>query len=199
MAGLASEVCLGRRTVAASGCEWSRKPAPFFAAAVAPVATGAVNHGMNASLFHCALALVVAAGVAGCTATRARTVEIDSPPHSRVALTSSAWTLTALNGEPVSVPAGAAAPSIHFDPATLRVSGNAGVNRFSGQYSLQGASLTFGPLVATKMAGPEELNRLEIRFLQALEGTNRWRTEGDSLEFLAGERVVAHFAKLPGR
>jgi heat shock protein HslJ len=154
---------------------------------------------MHANLFRAAVASLVLALATGCVAMRARTVEIDSPPHSPAVLTASAWSLSELNGQPVTVPAGASAPNIRFDRQSMRASGNAGVNRFNGSYSLQGDSLTFSPLAVTKMAGPEELNELETRFLQALQETNRWRLEGDSLQFLAGERVVARFSKLPGR
>ena len=37
-----------------------------------------------------------------------------------------------------------------------RASGWAGVNRFTGSYALEGATLTIGPLAMTRMAGPPE-------------------------------------------
>ena len=51
----------------------------------------------------------------------------------------------------------------------LRVSGFAGVNRYFGTVTLDGANIKFGPLGATRMAGPQPLMTQETRFFQAIE------------------------------
>lgn len=101
-----------------------------------------------------------------------------------------------VDGAPVTVPEGRARPTLIFDGETGRVSGLAGVNRFGGPYAADGGSLKFGPLVATKMAGPPALNDLETRYLAALERTSGWRIDQDELVLLAGEQVVARFTAM---
>jgi heat shock protein HslJ len=95
----------------------------------------------------------------------------------------------------VDATAGAPAPSLRFDGAAARATGFAGVNRYAGEYLLDGARLTFGPAVLTKMAGPPERMDLERRFTAALAATTRWRIRERQLELLAGDDyVLAKFA-----
>ena len=118
--------------------------------------------------------------------------------NSGLTLTGPVWTLVALGERPVEVSAGAAAPSLQFDGATSRASGYAGVNRYNGEFMLDGARLTFGPAVLTKMAGPPERMDLERRFTAALAATTRWRIRERHLELLAGDDyVLAKFAAGP--
>lgn len=109
------------------------------------------------------------------------------------ALTARTWSLTSLAETPVSVAVERSRPTLAFDPQQKRASGLAAVNRFSGIYSIEGATLRFGPLLATKMARAAELNELETRYRRALEQTDGWRIEGNSLVLLSGERVPARF------
>jgi heat shock protein HslJ len=104
------------------------------------------------------------------------------------------WSLLALDGSPVMVPTERARPSLVFEAKDQRVSGMAGVNRFGGPYKADTGMLKLGPLLATKMAGPPELNELETRYLRTLERTAGWRINGTDLELLAGDRVLARFA-----
>jgi heat shock protein HslJ len=50
-----------------------------------------------------------------------------------------------------------------------RVHGSGGVNRFAGEYALDGDRLSLGPLAATRMAGSPEANQAELDFFAALE------------------------------
>lgn len=56
---------------------------------------------------------------------------------------------------------------LEFD-ADGKVHGNAGCNRFFGEYTLNQGKLIFGPLGATRMACPEPANSFELSFLDAL-------------------------------
>lgn len=104
------------------------------------------------------------------------------------------WVLVELEGQPVKVAEERGRPTLRFDPKDPRVSGMGGVNRYGGGYAIEGAALKFGPLMATKMAGPPEQNALETRFLWVLEATTSWRlARSGELELLAGTRVVARF------
>ena len=62
-----------------------------------------------------------------------------------------------------------------------RVTGDAGVNRFGGSYRIDGAEIELGPLVSTRMAGPEAAMRQERDFLAALSGRRPFAIDGEAL------------------
>jgi heat shock protein HslJ len=64
----------------------------------------------------------------------------------------------------------AGAPTLVLSTATgqRRASGLAGCNHFAGPYSLKGGELSFGPLVATRMACGGARGELEHAYLDAL-------------------------------
>ncbi len=99
-----------------------------------------------------------------------------------------AWSLCDLGGAPVPPPA----PTLSFDEAD-RVHGNAGVNRFGGTISIEGASIRFGPLMSTRMAGPPERMELEQRYLKALDAADRWELRDGVLTLYATGSVAAVF------
>ena len=105
--------------------------------------------------------------------------------------------LVTLGGADISVAEDRARPTLLLEAKETRASGLAGVNRFGGTYTVQGDTLRFGPLMATKMAGTPEQNELERRYLDALAETTRWRLANDILELMAGERVLARFVRKP--
>jgi heat shock protein HslJ len=49
------------------------------------------------------------------------------------------------------------------------VSGNSGVNTYSGSYKVSGSSITIGRLASTMMAGPEDLMKMEQAYLANLD------------------------------
>lgn len=118
-------------------------------------------------------------------------------PEPMAELGTDDWRLVELRGAPVepAAPAGAPPPHLRFDPAAERVSGNLGCNQFSGPYTLRGAALSFGTLVATRMACPEPRMSLERAFQDTLAATDSHRVEGDTLVLLSGEAVVARLAR----
>jgi heat shock protein HslJ len=65
-----------------------------------------------------------------------------------------------------------------------QVSGDAGVNTFSGTARLDGDRLILGPLRTTRMAGTPEAMDAEAAFLAALEEAVAIRLEGDDLVLL---------------
>ncbi|GIW33189.1 META domain-containing protein [Meiothermus sp.] len=63
-----------------------------------------------------------------------------------------------------------------------RVGGQTGCNSFGGNYTLEGDTLRFGPLMQTMMACPDEaINRLERAYLQALGQVQAYSLEGSVL------------------
>jgi len=81
------------------------------------------------------------------------------------------------------------------------VSGFAGVNRMSGRFDATAAARAeplFGPLVTTKMAGPDHLMALESRLTAALADARTASIEAGELVLLAGDgRELARFTPAP--
>lgn len=106
------------------------------------------------------------------------------------------WELVAIDQEALDADAlGRALPTMQFDTAGTRVSGNAGCNRYNGTVELSGDSLHFGPLMSTKMACDQmELEQQFMRHLtdqslgcQVKDGTLILSSEQGELRFKAAE------------
>ena len=69
-------------------------------------------------------------------------------------------------------------PTIEFG-SDGTVSGFAGCNTFSSSYTTDGATLTFGPMAATKMACQRPGSAVEADYLTALGGVTGWAIEAD--------------------
>ena len=66
-------------------------------------------------------------------------------------------------------------------PEAGKTSGRASCNRFSGTVEISGASIRFGPLAATKMSCGDAADAQERRYLQALQGAERFGFDGPAL------------------
>lgn len=62
-----------------------------------------------------------------------------------------------------------------------KVSGNAGVNQYSGSYEVDGSKLSIGPLLSTQMAGDPAIMEQEAAYLAALQAAGAYRVDGDKL------------------
>jgi predicted amidohydrolase YtcJ/heat shock protein HslJ len=99
------------------------------------------------------------------------------------------WTLIRLNGKSIdrNQP-----PTIKFEGGKVSVFG--GVNRISGSYALLGTQgVLLGQLSSTKMAGPPELAMLEREFSEGLASVDAFHVEGNRLDLLRGDEVIATF------
>jgi copper homeostasis protein (lipoprotein) len=77
-------------------------------------------------------------------------------------------------------------PTLVFDTAQLRVSGQAQCNRIMGSFTVDGDKLSLGQVVSTRRACyPDDGS--EQRFLQALSQVQRWRIEGGELLLFGAE------------
>lgn len=153
----------------------------------------------TASLWVACLALVAAAP--GCRRDRQ---DVEPPPSERpqsepahpdrpatqpaapaASIEDTTWQLATVAGRAAEpTPPEARAAHLRLSRTDRRATGYTGVNTFSGPYTLDGASLRFGPLAMTRRAGPEPLNRQEAAFSRALADTRAWRLAGDRLEHL---------------
>jgi len=132
------------------------------------------------------LAAAVAGGTAGCSHSTSGAAPRAAP------LEGTSWVLAEVAGRRAVQGMDAEPVMLQLDPALLRATGYAGVNRFSGGYELDGTSLRFGPLATTRRAGPPEAEWLEASVLTALGSTAGWKITGGSLELLdeTGARLM---------
>lgn len=70
------------------------------------------------------------------------------------------------------------------------VEGNAGINAYSGDYTVEGAAIKIGPLTTTRMGGSEELMNQEASFLMAMEKCATWSVSGEKLEMRDGDSAM---------
>jgi heat shock protein HslJ len=102
------------------------------------------------------------------------------------------WEVTSFNNGSaiVSVALGSTI-TMEFD-ADGQVSGNGGCNQYSGGYSVDGSSISIGPLRSTMMACPDEaVGTQEAQFLAALDMVETWSLAGDELTLLGtGETIL---------
>lgn len=90
---------------------------------------------------------------------------------------SGAWVVQAIG---TTSQAGAPRADITF-AADGRAHGTTGCNRFNGGFTVDGASLTFGPVAGTRMACEPRAMDQERRFHEALAATRGWRMDGQAL------------------
>jgi heat shock protein HslJ len=123
-----------------------------------------------------ALIVVLTLGLAGCTTTGD-------------ALLGTNWRLTGWGGTSIdptsldSIDIASGKITANFDEG--RVSGNSGVNTYSGAYKVTPAgSFSAGPIAATEMAGPEPAMRAESAYLTLLGQAKSYEVVGSQLTLL---------------
>jgi heat shock protein HslJ len=146
------------------------------------------------------IAIVIAAGVlvAACTGgggSAGTGGEIDANP----------WALTAqlVDGTSQPVP-GDVTVDATFDTAALTVAGSSGCNLYNGPFTLDGGSLTIGPVAGTMRACEAPAATVEGAYLANLELVRSFTATADSLQLFdeSGavilEYAVAETAELAG-
>lgn len=103
------------------------------------------------------------------------------------------WVLETLDGKKVQLTDGNEEMFIQFDEIQKRANGRAACNRFFGNYELDGSSLKFSPMGATRMACPDL--QWETAFFQMLDGVDAYSIKDNILSFLSKGNVVATFKK----
>jgi len=92
------------------------------------------------------------------------------------------WKLVSYNG--TSAAAGADT-SIEFKDG--RVNGNVGCNGFSGDYKVNGASITFDKMMSTLMACADPIGTQESVTLAALNGSASFALDGNTLTITSAD------------
>jgi heat shock protein HslJ len=116
------------------------------------------------------LVAAMALTVIGCSQPAASAAPSAAGPPTELPGTS--WVLQGLSGTQL----GTGVPTINFGTDGT-VSGSAGCNTFNGTYTVDGSSITFGPLASTKMACPVADMAVETAFLAGLAGATSWSIE----------------------
>lgn len=113
------------------------------------------------------------------------------------------WTVTSVDGAP---PPSGCTPTLAFsdlvpsgekDVFVGRASGLAGVNRASSEAAVGPEdTIRFGPIIATRMAGPEPHMRFERAYLDALQGASAYTVsiDGMTLTITGSAKVVLNNA-----
>lgn len=102
------------------------------------------------------------------------------------------WALMQVDGKPVTVSEGGREAYIALNSADGSVVGHAGCNRISTTYKQNGAQISFGDVIATRMFCPDMPT--ETALLQAMKVAAGWRIAGSQLELLdSGQTTVARF------
>jgi len=102
-----------------------------------------------------------------------------SSEHS--SLVGPTWVAIELADMPVPAEPAAKQPKLEF-VANGRAAGSDGCNRVSAPYTSNGDRITFGPMIATRMACPGTED-VTTRFAAAIQGTTSWRIAAGRLEF----------------
>lgn len=111
-----------------------------------------------------------------------------SPPAGAAAIENVHWEMFEMQGVPMEFDRPL---SIKLVEGKLQAFG--GVNRIGGSYTLDGPSLRFGALMATRMGGPPELMELEANFSRMLESVDNWTFDGAELQLLRGAETLGRF------
>lgn len=102
------------------------------------------------------------------------------------------WALMQLGGKTVTISEGGREAYLMLNSADGGVVGHAGCNRISTTYKQNGAQLSFGDVIATRMFCPDMPT--ETALLEAIKATVGWRITGSQLELLnAQQKPVARF------
>jgi heat shock protein HslJ len=103
------------------------------------------------------------------------------------------WQLVEVAGTPVPPLVYKKQPSLRLDAALKKATGFSGCNNFFSGYEINGSSLKFGLIGATRMACPEQETRVETEFFKALERTRRWKIHDGMLLLTDDGDIFARF------
>jgi heat shock protein HslJ len=102
------------------------------------------------------------------------------------------WTLVAVDGAPITAVGKKPTLEVSEDGS---VTGVGGVNRFNTNVELVDGRLSFGPVAATKMAGPPEAMDLENTYLARLGAVSSYEVGDDTLRLWAGDNEALTFVR----
>ncbi|MBB1535649.1 META domain-containing protein [Leptotrichia sp.] len=87
--------------------------------------------------------------------------------------------------------------TISFDKN--KVNGNSGVNNYFGSYEIKNNSIKIGPVGSTRMAGPENLMKIEFEYLKLLQDSKTIEFNNKLLILTTNDGKVLKFEKIDDR
>jgi len=108
-------------------------------------------------------------------------------------LTGQEWSLVSISGAPVP---GSGITATFGEDGT--VTGSGGCNRYTGPYTVDGESLTVGPLASTRMSCGDVADDLERTYLEALELATGFAISGTDLVVSPSNGVTLEFSTSSG-
>lgn len=87
--------------------------------------------------------------------------------------------------------------TISFDEN--KVNGNSGVNNYFGSYEIKNNSIKIGPVGSTRMAGPENLMKIEFEYLKLLQDSKTIEFNNNLLILTTNDGKVLKFEKIDDR
>ena len=125
-------------------------------------------------------------------------VQAPSPEKStRSKLHGTYWMLVELNGNPAVPGMGKTQPYIRLHREQGSLEGSSGCNGVVGTYIVEQNALRFTPSGATLLMCPPALMEQEQGLIRALKATSSYKIEGDTLELINGDQMVARFQAAP--
>jgi heat shock protein HslJ len=115
-------------------------------------------------------------------------------PATAPTITDIDWNLVGLGEQSHPLGAGGKQVTLRLDAASGRAAGFGGCNRYSGSYTLRGDSLSFGAVMATKMACPDGME-LEAAWHRTLPTVATFAATETTLTLNAAKGPVAWFRK----
>ncbi len=106
---------------------------------------------------------------------------------------SGTWKLQSINGKSVSSDDAPQMPTLEFNFAQNRVSGNTGCNTYNGAFTLNKNVLDLKPLVTTRMACADM--KMESDFVKTFVGRIDIDKEGDMLVLRKDNKTIMTFAR----
>jgi heat shock protein HslJ len=116
---------------------------------------------------HLLTAMVMIGVIATAVGCGQRSRSGESSSSNMIPITDREWSLVWLEGSAAGTGAGGRPVTLRLDSAGAKASGFGGCNRYGGSYSLAGTTLSFGPMISTKMFCAEG-SELEQRYLSIL-------------------------------
>lgn len=103
------------------------------------------------------------------------------------------WTLESIAGGDVKTLFADQVPTIEFDLAESRFSGNAGCNRYNAIYKIEGTTIMVGPVITTRMACP--FMKGESIYTQIITGSSTLEVNSKKVTFSKDGETTLTFIK----
>lgn len=109
-----------------------------------------------------------------CASPAAAAADDTAPPFG-------SWSVQEIEGEPTDLRL-----SLDLTNENM-VSGSSGCNRYTGSAQVEGERLELGDLASTRMLCPEEVMKVEERFLSAVEKVQAWQSSPEGVQLIDAE------------